>query len=60
MALLLPPGWRRAKEQKKLESERERDDKGELRPKETQESQKRQQNLSYFAQQKRPLSFSHR
>jgi hypothetical protein len=52
MALLLPPGWRRAKEQKKLESERE------LRPKETQESQKRQQNLSYFAQQKRPHSFS--
>lgn len=42
MALLPPAGWRRAKEQKKLESqrERERDDKGELRPKETQESQK--------------------
>jgi hypothetical protein len=58
MALLLPPGWRRAKEQKKLESERERE--RELLPKETQESQKRQQNLSYFAQQKRPLSFSHR
>jgi hypothetical protein len=39
---------------------RERDDKGELRPKETQESQKRHQNRGYFAQQKRPVSFSHR
>jgi hypothetical protein len=36
MALLLPPGWRGAKEQKKLESlrerERERDDKGDCVP----------------------------
>jgi hypothetical protein len=60
-----PPGWRRAKEQKKLEFERERERDREM----TKENcvprkHKSRKNgskilLSYFAQQKRPLSFSH-